>query len=223
MLQYDITYQPHAVTEIESIERPSIPDIPFDVTYNLRNKPATMLNSGYNITLDYDASGMRRHTVITNGHTLVKEKTRVSELYELEAPPTSSRRLDYIYAEGRIVAVHVDENSAGSLYYVLTDHLGSWEKVLDEDKTVVQQTHFDPWGNRMSYTAWNTPQTQTSFTFDRGFTGHEHYDILKIINANARLYDPVIGRFFSPDPFVQTPDFTQSYNRYSYCMNNPVI
>ena len=42
-------------------------------------------------------------------------------------------------------------------------------------------------------------------------------------NANARLYDPVIGRFFSPDPFVQAPDFTQAFNRYSYCMNNPVM
>lgn len=63
----------------------------------------------------------------------------------------------------------------------------------------------------------------TSFFFDRGFTGHEHYDRLHIINANARLYDPTIGRFFSPDPFVQVPDFTQGFNRYSYCMNNPVI
>ena len=62
-----------------------------------------------------------------------------------------------------------------------------------------------------------------SFCFSRGYTGHEHYDRFKIINANARLYDPVIGRFFSPDPFVQTPDFTQNYNRYSYCMNNPVM
>jgi RHS repeat-associated protein len=42
------------------------------------------------------------------------------------------------------------------------------------------------------------------------------------INMNARLYDPVIGRFFSPDKFVQIPDFTQSYNRYSYCLNNPL-
>ena len=79
------------------------------------------------------------------------------------------------------------------------------------------------WGNRMSYTAWSTPNTQVSFPFSRGFTGHEHYDRFKIVNANARLYDPVIGRFFSPDPFVQTPDFTQSFNRYSYCMNNPVM
>ena len=54
-------------------------------------------------------------------------------------------------------------------------------------------------------------------------TGHEHYDRFRIINANARLYDPVIGRFFSPNPFVQAPDFTQNYNRYSYCMNNPVM
>lgn len=136
---------------------------------------------------------------------------------------STTRHLDYIYAEGQIVAVHVKNGMTDSLYYVMTDHLGSWNKVIDEDKNIVQQTHFDPWGNRMSYTAWNTPQTQTSFTFRRGFTGHEHYDRFKIINANARLYDPVIGRFFSPDPFVQAPDFTQNYNRYSYCLNNPVM
>lgn len=39
---------------------------------------------------------------------------------------------------------------------------------------------------------------------------------------NARLYDPVIGRFLSPDPYVQMPDFTQNFNRYSYCLNNPL-
>ena len=55
-----------------------------------------------------------------------------------------------------------------------------------------------------------------------GFTGHEHYADLKIINMNGRLYDPVIARFFSPDNFVQAPEFTQSYNRYSYCLNNPL-
>lgn len=38
----------------------------------------------------------------------------------------------------------------------------------------------------------------------------------------GRLYDPVIARFFSPDNFVQAPEFTQSYNRYSYCLNNPL-
>jgi hypothetical protein len=40
---------------------------------------------------------------------------------------------------------------------------------------------------------------------------------------NARLYDPVLGRFLSPDPYVQAPDFSQSLNRYSYCLNNPLM
>jgi hypothetical protein len=39
---------------------------------------------------------------------------------------------------------------------------------------------------------------------------------------NGRMYDPSVGRFLSPDKVVQAPDFTQSYNRYSYCFNNPI-
>ena len=58
--------------------------------------------------------------------------------------------------------------------------------------------------------------------FARGFTGHEHLEMFGLINMNARLYDPVLGRFLSPDPIIQVPDFTQSYNGYSYAMNNPL-
>ena len=38
---------------------------------------------------------------------------------------------------------------------------------------------------------------------------------------NGRVYDPVLARFLSPDPYVQAPDYTQNFNRYSYCYNNP--
>ena len=40
---------------------------------------------------------------------------------------------------------------------------------------------------------------------------------------NGRMYDPLLGRFLSPDPFVQLPDFSQNFNRYSYCLNNPLV
>ena len=40
--------------------------------------------------------------------------------------------------------------------------------------------------------------------------------------SNGRLYAPVLGRFFSPDNYVQLPDNSQSFNRYSYCLNNPL-
>lgn len=57
---------------------------------------------------------------------------------------------------------------------------------------------------------------------DCGYTGHEMLPEFGIINMNGRLYDPVLGRFFSPDPYVQFAGSPQSYNRYSYCLNNPL-
>lgn len=43
-----------------------------------------------------------------------------------------------------------------------------------------------------------------------------------IINMNGRIYDPLIGRFMSADPYIQAPDNLQSHNRYAYVMNNPL-
>ena len=214
---------PHAVTGLAGVIGCPVPNATCDVSYGLWNRPVSIAENGYGVSLDYGADGMRRHTRFLHNNVLQKTVTRVSPFHEVETTGGTTRCLDYVYAEGRVVAVHVSNGNADSLYCVLTDHLGSWEKVMDWGGNTVQQTHFDPWGNRMSYTAWNTRQTQVTFPFSRGFTGHEHYDRFHIVNANARLYDPVLGRFFSPDPFVQVPDFTQSYNRYSYCMNNPVM
>ncbi len=58
--------------------------------------------------------------------------------------------------------------------------------------------------------------------FDRGFTGHEHLYGFGLINMNGRMYDPVMSSFLSPDNYVQAPDFSQSFNRYAYCLNNPL-
>jgi len=61
-----------------------------------------------------------------------------------------------------------------------------------------------------------------SHTFDRGYTLHEHYDGFDLINMNGRLYDPILGRMFSPDIVIQDEQSSQAYNRYSYCFNNPL-
>jgi RHS repeat-associated protein len=58
---------------------------------------------------------------------------------------------------------------------------------------------------------------------DRGFTSHEFLKYFNLYNMNGRMYDPLVGRFISPDPFVQAPSNTQSMNRYTYCMNNPLV
>lgn len=40
--------------------------------------------------------------------------------------------------------------------------------------------------------------------------------------GNGRVYDPIVGRFLNVDPYVQFPMQSNSFNRYSYCLNNPL-
>jgi RHS repeat-associated protein len=54
------------------------------------------------------------------------------------------------------------------------------------------------------------------------FTAHEHLDDFCLINMNGRMYDPVLAMFLSPDPFIQSPETTQNFNRYAYVLNNPL-
>ena len=41
----------------------------------------------------------------------------------------------------------------------------------------------------------------------RGYCGHKHVEYHGLIHMNARLYDPVIGRFLSPDPLCADAGF----------------
>ena len=54
------------------------------------------------------------------------------------------------------------------------------------------------------------------------FTDQELDSESGLYNYDARLYDPVIGRFVSADPTVPYLYKPQSHNRYSYCRNNPL-
>jgi RHS repeat-associated protein len=102
--------------------------------------------------------------------------------------------------------------------------LGSITHIATSSGSVVQELSYDAWGrlrnpvNQLAY----TPDSEPALLLGRGYTGHEHLPWFGLINMNARLYDPALGRFLSPDPFVQAPDFSQSFNRYSYCLNNPL-
>jgi hypothetical protein len=58
---------------------------------------------------------------------------------------------------------------AGAIYYVHTDHLGSYTLITNANKTKVDSLWFDAWGNRRQYNTWATADTRTSFLFDRGF------------------------------------------------------
>lgn len=107
-------------------------------------------------------------------------------------------------------------------YFVHPDHLGSWTLVTDHNGTIQQDVCYDAWGSPYRFTASGTVPA-TSLLFDRGFTGHEHLNAFGLINMNGRMYDPVMSSFLSVDNYVQCPGYTQSFNRYAYCLNNPLI
>lgn len=74
-------------------------------------------------------------------------------------------------------------------------------------------------GSQLANTLASLEQTVLTL----GYTGHEQDDEVGLINMKGRLYDPEIGRFISADPHVQAAGDTQSYNRYSYVKNNPLV
>ena len=109
---------------------------------------------------------------------------------------------------------------------------------MDKIAQVQQTMDFDPWGARRN-TNWaamsSTELTNTFFKnhsvsnsvgatalTSRGFTGHEMLDEVGVIHMNGRIYDAKLGRFLQADPLIQAPYNTQSLNRYSYTINNPL-
>ena len=131
-----------------------------------------------------------------------------------------------------VFAVVEKRNGAESIHYIMKDHLGSWTTITDAQGNVEQEVSFDAWGNPRDAETWSGSYNG-ALMFDRGFTGHEHvyynsdnfnalwFDI-GLINMNGRMYDPIMSSFLSVDNYVQAPDFSQSFNRYAYCWNNPL-
>ncbi len=132
--------------------------------------------------------------------------------------------------------------------YAFKDHLGSWTTVADAYGQVLAEQSFDAWGNLRDPDTWLNYSAAAAVAplFGRGFTGHEHLAGFGLINmkftvsegrakldlgyaerwelgeANGRMYDPVMSSFLSVDNYVQNPDFSQNFNRYAYCYNNPL-
>lgn len=138
----------------------------------------------------------------------------------------NKRKLHYLYGGDGLFAIYewkpVGELLNQKMYFIHKDYLGSYETVTDDNGQVVDKLSFDPWGRTRNPLNWTYEEFPLPHLFDRGFTGHEHLDEFNLINMNGRVYDQWLGRFLSPDPFVQAPGYSQNYNRYSYAWNNPL-
>jgi len=167
---------------------------------------------------------------VSNSVTTTKYYTRNYEMLT-DASGNINKQWSYIPGGDGMAAIYIyDYNtSTGKLYWVAKDHLGSIMGLYDQNGIVTDngtgtkaEYSYDAWGRRRNPGDWSYTNVPIPTLITRGYTGHEHLDNNALINMNGRLYDPVIGRMLSPDNYVQSPDFTQGFNRYSYCQNNPL-
>eukprot|EP01031_Cornospumella_fuschlensis_P022512 gene22512-27479_t len=145
---------------------------------------------------------------------------------ELNANGVTENR-HYLQAAGMTFALVTTRSGAGvssttsdlskrsaQVRYFHQDHLNSIAVITDEAGQVVERLAYDPWGKRRNANGLaDKNDSLVGQTTDRGYTEHEHLDEVGLIHMNGRVYDPLIGRFMSADPFIQSPGNLQSYNR----------
>ncbi|MDX3775807.1 RHS repeat-associated core domain-containing protein, partial [Chromatiaceae bacterium AAb-1] len=123
-----------------------------------------------------------------------------------------------VYA-GDVGVIGYSQSEGYSMMYTLRDRLGSATTLVDEQGVVVSRRSYDPFGGMEGEALSDLQQTKG---YLRGFTEHEHLNEHKLIHMIGRVYDYRLGRFLSVDPIIQNPGDSQSFNPYSYIMNNPL-
>jgi len=216
---------PHALTSIENPDTSYYPS-PQGITYTCFDKVSLIsdtLTGGIplNLGFSYGLGNQRIKTIQSRNSTV--ERVKYFDVdYEEDSTSAGLKKYHYIYGGNGLTAIFVMEGTGNdSMHYVLSDHLGSLTTLVNASTSAVQKFSYNSWGIPREADNWTAAYAGELFA-GRGYTGHEHLEDFNLINMNGRIYDPSLGRFLSPDPFVQAPGYPNSYNRYSYVFNNPL-
>ena len=141
----------------------------------------------------------------------VAAKTYYFDDFELRVAGNHTRK--YHYLEEGLLTYKYD-SSLTDHYYLLTDSVGSVTHGVNGEGGTMFDAGYEAWGRQHV--------TKNNIGFFRGYGGHEMLPKYRLVNMDGRLYDYALGRFLSPDNYVQEPGNSQNFNRYSYCLNNPL-
>jgi RHS repeat-associated protein len=191
------------------------------VTWTSFNQARSIVKGAFTSTFSFDAAHQRVKHVSHHETTIY-----VGGVFEQVTPAGASPVVEfkhYILAPTGRVAVFTDRsNLQRDVKYFHTDGLGSITAVTDEKGAIVKRFAFDAWGKRINPVTGMAITGADAAGLRRGYTDHEQLDDLGLVHMNGRVYDPVLGRFLSADPFIGDPSDSQDYNRYSYLGSNPL-
>ncbi|QUT74029.1 Bacteriodales T6SS PAAR_Rhs protein [Bacteroides salyersiae] len=213
--------KPHALTSISG-KPDRIPNVAQTVTYTDFKKVKSISLGNKSLVLDYGVDEQRRKGVFKEGN--VTFTRYYSGNYEEEISSSGKvKKIHYISGGDGLAGIYINDDGNRSFYSAYCDYQGSLLALTDMNGVVKEKYAYDPWGNRRNPASWKDTDTRTKFIVDRGYTLHEHLDGFGLINMNGRVYDPLLGMFLSPDPYVQAPGNWLNYNRYGYCYGNPLV
>ncbi len=175
------------------------------LTWNADNMPITITRGGVTTSLTYDGNGARAKKVAGGTTTYY-----LSNDYEIK----NGVHTKYVFA-GNLRVASIDDSDINTSKIYHKDHLGSSVAITDGDAGDIETSEYLPFGGMRAQTG--------SETTGYKFTDQELDSESGFYNYDARLYDPVIGRFLSADSIFPELHNPQSLNRYSYCINNPLI
>jgi len=97
------------------------------------------------------------------------------------------------------------------------DYQGNNRMVLNSSGDIVQATNYYAYGSAYAEKPAKTDQSVQPYKYN----GKELYRMLGLDNYNysARMYDPIVGRFWTMDPMAEKYPWLSPY---AYCANNPV-
>ncbi len=226
--------KPHAVTSINGNNLP-ISSLLQSIHYTSFDKIKSINEGEDSVYITYGYNHNR--VLMTNYENNIVTKKKYyagGGIYEKVIEDGTEKQVHYIAGGTGLFAIYtITDNMASgggnpvdspneSFRFIHSDHLGSIHCITDINGSLIEEYSYDAWGKRRDPLTWEAFVTPPGIAIDKGFTGHEHLDLFDLVNMNGRMYDPVIGRFLSADPFTQMPEHTQGLNRYSYVMNNPL-
>jgi RHS repeat-associated protein len=188
------------------------------VAYTEFDLPHAVTTAAGSTSFAYDASHRRVKKVDSSGSNVIT----LSGLYERRESGGAVKHVFYVQGpDGAIAqAVYNQGDKDPTVEYLHTDPLGSVGAVSDASGTVLERFYYEPFGGRVDASGSSVAGPKKDVFL--GFTGDRHDDELGLIDMHGRVYDPGIRRFVTPDPHVTDPLSGQSYNRYSYVVNNPI-
>jgi RHS repeat-associated protein len=194
------------------------------IEYDAKNMPVLIdnLRLGQESVTEfgYDANGVRTRKTVLNADGSESTTYYISPAYEIRRDQSGDHTVKSIFA-GTIKIGQIEGSGTedGELTYLAQDHLGSTAAVVDRNGEVVEgaaDVDYQPFGLPRP----NSPVLPDNVT--HRYTGQEWDSSTDLYNYNARLYNPLLGMFITPDSLLPDLYDPQKLNRYAYARNNPI-